>query len=116
MNNFYKILLLLSFLLLVLGSAKGQIITTFAGNGAGALTYTCCYSGDGGQATAAGLNNPVGLSFDAFGNLYIGDWINNRIRKVNTAGIITTVAGNGVQGYSGDGGRQQPPNYILQNT
>ena len=74
------------------------IISTFAGNGVGA------YSGDGGQATAAKLNNMDGLIFDVAGNLYIADTDNHRIRKVNTAGVISTIAGNGTAGYSGDGG------------
>ncbi len=72
-------------------------ITTVAGTGG------CCYSGDGGPATSAQMNNPQGVAVDAAGNLYIADW-GNRIRKVNTSGIITTVAGNGNTGYSGDGG------------
>ncbi len=74
------------------------IITTVAGTG------TAGFSGDGGQATAAELNNPTAISFDASGNLYIADRINYRIRKVNSLGIITTVAGGVTQGYSGDGG------------
>ena len=74
------------------------IITTVAGNGAGG------YSGDGGPATNASLCAPLGVAVDASGNLYIADWCNQRIRKVDTSGIITTVAGNGAGGYSGDGG------------
>jgi type IX secretion system substrate protein/NHL repeat-containing protein len=74
------------------------IISTFAGGGSSGL-------GDGGPATAAGLGSPEGLCFDGAGNLYIADLGNNRIRKVNTAGIITTVAGNGTLGYAGDGGQ-----------
>jgi sugar lactone lactonase YvrE len=73
------------------------VITTAAGNGLAA------YSGDGGQATVAELNHPNGTAIDAFGNLYIADVFNNRIRKVSTLGIISTVVGNGAQGYSGDG-------------
>ncbi len=61
------------------------------------------YSGDDGQATSARLNGPVGVAVDSTGNLYIADVGNNRIRKVTAAGTITTVAGNGVQGYFGDG-------------
>src|ERR1017187_4920775 len=74
------------------------IITTVAGNG----TYG--YSGDGGPATSAALYGPYGVAVDGAGNLYIADQGNNRIRMVGLAGIITTVAGNGTHGYSGDGG------------
>ena len=62
------------------------------------------YSGDGGPATQAQLRVPAGLTFDAKGNLYIADRDNHRVRKVDTKGIITTVAGNGTAGFSGDGG------------
>jgi uncharacterized protein (TIGR03437 family) len=74
-------------------------ISTYAGT-------NCCYgfAGDGGPANAAVLNHPVGLAFDSAGNLYIGDSNNHRIRMVAPNGIITTVAGNGNQGFSGDGG------------
>ena len=61
------------------------------------------YDGDGGVATIAHLNDPLSLSLDSVGNLYIADVNNNVIRKVDTNGIITTVAGNGTAGYSGDG-------------
>ena len=74
------------------------IISTFAGGGTGN------FGGDGGLATAASLNIPSDLAFDAAGNLYIADAGNNRVRKVNTSGIITTVAGTANNGYSGDGG------------
>ncbi len=74
------------------------IITTVAGNG------NCCYSGDGGQATSAQLAYPDGVIVDAGGNLYIADTSDKRIRKVNPAGTITTVAGDGSYGFSGDGG------------
>jgi trimeric autotransporter adhesin len=61
--------------------------------------------GDGGPATAAGLSNPYGIAFDTSGNMYIADTLNNRIRMVSTiTGIISTVAGIGSFGYSGDGG------------
>jgi len=76
---------------------KGAI-TTVAGNGSGV------FAGDGGAATNASLNNPYGVTMDAAGNLYIADTYNQRIRKVDINGNITTVAGNGASGYSGDGG------------
>jgi len=75
------------------------IITTVAGNGAPS------YSGDGGLATSAGLNNPTGVAVDLSGNIFIADQRNNRIRMVAFGtGIITTVAGNGTVGNGGDGG------------
>ena len=76
---------------------SGGIITTVAGNGQAA------YSGDGGLAVNAALNFPYGATVDSAGNLYIADNTNSRIRKV-TNGIITTIAGNGNPGFSGDGG------------
>jgi uncharacterized protein (TIGR03437 family) len=79
-------------------AASGYIISTVAGNG----TYG--YSGDGGQATASSLAGPQGVAVDAHGNIYIVENLANRARKVSPNGIITTVAGNGTQGYSGDGG------------
>ena len=78
-------------------SPKG-VINTFAGTG------ICGYSGDGGPATSAMIFYPVGLAFDGQGSLLFGDSVNQRIRKVTSAGTITTVAGNGTSGYSGDGG------------
>ena len=74
------------------------IITTVAGNG------TLGYSGDNGPATSAELYDPIGVAVDSAGNLFIADYENARIRKVNTSATITTVAGNGTSGYSGDGG------------
>jgi hypothetical protein len=75
------------------------VITTFAGNG------TAGFGGDGGPATGAMLNLPTGVAVDGAGNVYISDQINNRIRKVTTNGIITTVAGNGQNAfYKGEGG------------
>ena len=76
---------------------QNNIITTVAGNGMGT------YAGDGGPATSASLNEPQGAAFDAAGNLYIADNNNNRVRKVDANGIITTVAGNGVGAASGGG-------------
>ena len=75
------------------------IITTLAGAGAAG------YSGDGMKAVRALLFKPSDVSLDLLGNVYIADTINNRIRKVDMiSGIITTVAGTGTAGYSGDGG------------
>ena len=74
------------------------IISTMAGTGVAG------YSGDGGAATAAKLNNPSGVVVDAAGNVYIGDKINNRVRKVTPSGNITTIAGNGTAAFGGDSG------------
>jgi len=74
-------------------------ITTVAGHGTVGF-----FSGDGGSATSARLNNPKGVFIDGSGNIYIADTYNNRIRMINTSGNITTVAGNGTGGFSGDGG------------
>jgi hypothetical protein len=73
-------------------------ITTVAGSG----TYG--FSGDGGPAISANLGSPDGLAVDTAGNLYIADLYNRRIRKVDSSGMISTVAGNGAYGFSGDGG------------
>lgn len=72
------------------------IITTVVGSGSPGM------AGDNGPATNAKINYPNGMAFDAAGNLYFADTRNNRIRKVDTAGIISTVAGNGIPGFSGD--------------
>jgi len=79
-------------------------ITTVVGNGLGAGLGTGGYTGDGGAATACELFTPAGLATDSAGNLFISDRGNNVIRKVNSAGIITTIAGNHTAGSSGDGG------------
>jgi hypothetical protein len=73
------------------------IISTYAGTGATG------YSGEGGLATAADLGFPFGLAADASGNVYVGLYFDNRVVKINTAGIVTTVAGDGTAGFSGDG-------------
>lgn len=78
-----------------------QIISTVVGDGSG----TAGSIGDGGQANLARLNNPLGLTFDNSNNLYIADLGNNKVRKISSSGIISTFAGNGVSGYSGDGGQ-----------
>jgi sugar lactone lactonase YvrE len=62
------------------------------------------FSGDDGAARLAQLNRPEDVAFDGLGNLYIADTWNHRIRKIDRAGIINTVAGNGEAGFSGDGG------------
>jgi hypothetical protein len=74
------------------------VITTIAGTG------TAGFSGDGGPAVDAQLYQPAGVAADKSGNIYIADCGNQRIRKVNTYGIITTIAGTGTAGFSGDDG------------
>jgi uncharacterized protein (TIGR03437 family) len=76
----------------------GGSASTYAGNGSPG------YGGDNGAATSAQIYTPTGVAVDAKGNLYIADYQNHRVRKVATDGTITTVAGNGNQGYAGDGG------------
>lgn len=89
---------------------QGGIITTVAGNG------TPGFSGDGGPTISASFESPYGIAVDASGNLFISDYLNDRIRKVSAGGIMTIVAGTGVNsaisgqsdigpgGFSGDGG------------
>ncbi len=74
------------------------IINTIVGTG------TPGFSGDGGSAILAQVASPQGVSVDAIGNIYISDYGNNRIRKINTAGTINTIAGDGTLNNSGDGG------------
>jgi uncharacterized protein (TIGR03437 family) len=76
---------------------SGGVITTVAGGGSNGL-------GDGGPATSAQLGGPGGVAVDGSGNLYIADTDNNSVRKVSPDGTISTVAGNGTAGYTGDGG------------
>jgi hypothetical protein len=78
--------------------AQSGIISTVAGNG------TWGYSGDGGLATSASLWQPAGVAVDAAGNIFIADLNTQRVRMVTPSGVITTVAGTGYYGYSGDGG------------
>ncbi len=78
--------------------ASGQIISGFAGNG------TVGYSGDGGAAASARLDSPTSIATDRYGNIYINDQFNYAVRKVSTSGIITTIAGTGSFGFSGDNG------------
>ncbi|MEI8278820.1 MAG: T9SS type A sorting domain-containing protein [Bacteroidota bacterium] len=77
--------------------AKGQIITTIAGNGGGG------YNGDGGPAQSAQLQGASKIAFDNLGTMYIADRYNNRVRKISN-GIISTIIGNGTFGFSGDNG------------
>lgn len=74
------------------------VISTIAGTG------TASSTGDGSSATSATLDMPAGLVFDASGNLYISEVNGNRVRKINTSGVISTVAGTGVGSSTGDGG------------
>ncbi len=76
---------------------KAQIITTVAGNGSGT------YNGDNIPALQAQFL-PETIALDKFGNLYISDLDDSRVRKIDNNGIITTVAGTGVRNFSGDGG------------
>ena len=91
---------ILCILILSAGNALAQtnVISTAAGTG------TAGSSGDGGPATGAQVNAPFGVTVDGAGNLYIADWLNNRVRKVDTAGVITTVAGTGARDNWGDFG------------
>jgi len=79
--------------------AQSGIISTVAGNGDKG------YSGDGGPATGAALNEPYGIAIDRAGNVYTADRLNRRVRRIAAgSGIITTLAGTGEAAYSGDGG------------
>ena len=85
--------------------AASGIITTVAGNGADAGSSSGLFGGDGGAATSASINHSFGVLVDPAGNLYISDTDNQRVRKVSAVtGIITTIAGTGGYGHSGDGG------------
>jgi sugar lactone lactonase YvrE len=90
--------MIVAILFLAVAVTPVVIIQTVAGNG------TSAFSGDNGAAATASLSDPFGVAVDAIGNLYIADTSNHRIRKVDTSGIIATVAGNGIEGHSGDGG------------
>jgi hypothetical protein len=79
-------------------AADRYIIKRVAGTGSRG------FSGDGGAAVSAQLKDPFGVAVDSSGNVYIADYGNQRIRKVDPTGEISTFAGNGISGYSGDGG------------
>ena len=83
--------------LILIPPLNNNRISTVAGNGEGS------YSGDGGPALEAKLDEPSGVAADASGNIYISDTWNSRIRRVDANGMITTVAGRGESGYGGDG-------------
>lgn len=93
-----RIVLLFLFIAISFIDSNAQIITTFAGNG------TSGTHGDGGAARSAQLCAPYGVAIDRHGNIYIADWCGHSVRKVNTYGVITTVAGNDTAGFSGDDG------------
>jgi uncharacterized protein (TIGR03437 family) len=99
------IFVLLSYFLCLGSPASGQtqIIKTVVGGGATGTVGNNNFSGDGGPAAAALLDQPASVFVDTSGNLFIADTNNSRIREVSPGGIITTVAGNGCCGYSGDG-------------
>lgn len=99
MRAFAVFLALLTTAASTCGSAAEPIMTTAAGTGQKG------FSGDGGPATRAALNNPFDVAFDRAGNLYFSDTFNQRIRKIDRkTGVVTTIAGNGAKGDSGDGG------------
>jgi len=104
MKNIYTKFLIASALLSspLLASAQGCLTATNISTSAG--SHVDGYTGDRGMANAATMGSPYGVAADAAGNVYIVDYFNNVIRKVDPSGIITTVAGTGTAGFSGDGG------------
>ncbi|MBA3916827.1 MAG: hypothetical protein H0X25_23870, partial [Acidobacteriales bacterium] len=86
----------------------GCVVRKYTPQGKGTIVAgtksKCGYTGDGIPATQAELNQPYGVAVDSAGNVYVGDTANHRVRKIDSNGIITTVAGTGVAGFSGDGG------------
>jgi hypothetical protein len=92
-----KLIILFAMCIVAAGSAKAQIITTFAGTTGG-------YSGDGGPATMAQIRIVRGIIKDTAGSFFLSDGNSHVVRKVNKLGLISTIAGTGVAGNSGDGG------------
>jgi hypothetical protein len=84
-------------------SVATGLITTVAGSGFTNTDGSGGYSGDGSAATNAELNRPFTVAFDASGNMYIPDSANNRVRMMNTSGVISTFAGTGTASWAGDG-------------
>jgi hypothetical protein len=82
----------------ILTVTPGRTVATVAGTGA------VGYAGDGGAASAATLANPSSVTYDTSGNQFIADAQNDVVRKISGSGVITTIAGSGVEGYGGDGG------------
>src|SRR3979490_3236979 len=80
----------------ILTVTPGRTANTTAGTGA------IAYPGDTGPASAATLANPSAVAYDAIGNLYLADANNHVVREISTLGVITTIAGTGIEGYSGD--------------
>ena len=102
-NSYIKLL----FALAILSSplfAIAQSCVTATNISTSAGSHVNGYSGDGGMANAATMGSPYGVAADAAGNVYIAEYFNNVIRKVDPSGIISTIAGNGSAGFSGDGG------------
>jgi DNA-binding beta-propeller fold protein YncE len=97
MQQFYRItrLLFIPLFCFIFNQSKAQVILTVAGAG----------EGDGSLATSASLNFPFSVAVDGSGNIYVADHNNNRVRMINTSGIISTIAGTGHAGYFGDGGQ-----------
>ena len=86
--------------------ARTGIITTIAGTGEAG------FSGDGGPATRAQMNQPYGIVIDRSGNIYVADRLNGRVRRIDGAsGVITTLAGDGSGKFSGDGGPSSAPDW-----
>jgi len=106
MKNRFKILsLIIFFSFSRISNAQNGIISTIVGNGYNANTNLGGYSGDGGQATNAELYLPESIAIDDSGNIYVSEFGNSVVRKVNSiTGIILTIAGTGSIGYLGDGG------------